>query len=279
MGAMFVLAAASMGGCEIINPVSASAQEDFEITSEVVDGGSLSIDWINGTVTVVFDENTDEVTITGTRKTFAGTETLADAAIDDILIEYLVAESYPPQLYLKMTVPAGTFISYSADVKVVLPAGLDLTVTSANGSVEVAGNTGETRIALSNGDIVITDQEGDVETLLSNGNTEIVSTDGDVKVRVSNGSVDVEASPEANGTIDVVADVGSVDVRVPSTFAAALTLSVNVGLIELADDLADFVVTDLTQSLREITATLNGGGGTIEVATSVGNANFGAITN
>ena len=67
-------------------------------------------------------------------------------------------------------------------------------------------------------------------------------------------------------------DIGSVTLRVPADFAAALSLIADLGTVDT--DLSEFAVEDLETSRGEVSATLNGGGGAINVETGVGGITF-----
>jgi hypothetical protein len=266
-------------GCVPLSAFRFLSDEDFTLTLDEAAAGTLTIDWHNGTIEVVFDETATAITATG-RKYVTGALSASSAAnaLDDITITLSAAGTDPEQVTLRLQTPSATPPSYGANVTVTVPAGLTLAVDSDNGNVTVTGNAGSTTIDLDNGNVVVADQAGDVDIDVANGQVEAASTAGDVTVDVNNGTVEVAAEPNADGNVVVSVNVGSITVHVPADFAATLDLRTDVGAVDL-EDVSAFSITDLSQSLTHVTATLNGGGGTITAQTDVGTVQFGAATN
>lgn len=265
----------ALAGCDLFSILAFTATEDFTRVQPFADVGSLVVDWRIGDVSVRFDPDATEITVTGTKRTNALSQAQAQGALDDLQIELTLAESFPIQAFLSFDVPADTAYTYSADVEIVLPGPLPLTIGNAVGEVVVEGNEELTNINVHVGDAYVRDQVGDTLVTVNAGSVEIEATGGNVDAQVATGNLLIEAAPAADGTLEATVDFGEITLRVPADFAASLLLMAELGTVET--DLSDFAVSDLQVSQGEVSATLNGGGGAINAETSVGNVTFEAL--
>lgn len=263
-----------IGGCP--TTFDGRATDDVSLSADGSAAGSLSVDWVNGNLTILVDDQAAQVTAVGTKEVRAATDEVARQRIDDIEITLVEAESDPTQLFLRMTVP-DRFLNavYSADITVTLPAGLTMNIDHANGTVSVTGNTKATTIALANGDVTVAEHVGDLAIELANGSVDVDSTAGAVEVEVANGQVNVETRPaDASDDIGITLATGSVRIRLPVDVAAALDLLTMTG--DIVADLDDFdAVSDVLRETQNVTgerltATLNGGGATVEAGVTIG---------
>ena len=243
--------------------------------STSVDGvGTVDVIWVNGEVTVTVDETATKITATGKKSATGVTEELAEENLEKLEISLLVSESTPKKVYLRFDTPSDTLgIIYTADVELVLPEGITLSVENSNGDVSVTGNTEATTVDLANGSVTIADQDGDVTVEVANGSVEVTSESGSVEVEVASGSIDIAAKPSEEDSLTAKTGVGTVEIAVPVTTKASLSLKGTVGSINAVFE--GFTVTDLTTSpLNTMTATLNGGGAEIVGETAVGGVDF-----
>ncbi len=287
---------ASMGGCNIFPPGWSFRAEDTlaELTAAFDNVTGLNVAWRSGTIAVTFDPNETLVRVTGTTWVHAATQAAADAGLNDIVITLDADPNDANALLLRFDAPTGTAPVYGADVAVTVPGGLALAIESATGAITVSGNEGTTQVDLATGDVTVNDNTGDVSVEVATGNVELQgvvgaitvgaatgdvtarSSAGDVKVSVATGDIDIQAQPAENGTVDVTAITGNAAIQVPATFAAALELIAGAaGTVSAALD--DFTVTDLNATSRTVTATLNGGGGTVSASTIVGTLEFDSL--
>ena len=265
----------ALAGCDLFSVLAFKATENFTLTQPFADVGSLVVDWRIGDVSVRFDPDVTEITATGTKHTNALSQAQAEGALDDLQIELTLAESFPIQAFLSFNVPAETAYTYSADVEIVLPGPLPLTIGNAVGEVVVEGNEELTNINVHVGNAYVRDQVGDTLVTVNAGSVEIEAVGGNVDAQVATGDLLIEAAPAADGTLEATVDFGEITLRVPADFAASLLLMAELGTVET--DLSDFAVSDLQVSQGEVSATLNGGGGAINADTSVGNVTFEAL--
>jgi len=274
--ALAALLLVGMGACRItIEPTIFTADEEFSIDADVSDAASLNVDWEDGAIQVRIDPGAAGIEVTGTKYVTAESVSAAEDAVSEWEIELAIAESAPPQAFLRFNAPSQTARFYRATVEIVVPSGLRLTINSDDAVVDVAGNDRRTSITADNGTVAVTDHAGDVEVDVVHGNVNVDSTDGDVDAIVDSGTITIDARPSAGGSITATVEVGSIGMRTPSNFAADLSLEVNVGVVDA--DLFDFTVTNLDETLRSTSARLNGGGGTITAEVDLGTVTFGSL--
>ncbi len=266
-----------LSGCGIVIFPAPTAEKDFSMSTSADGAGTVDVIWINGDVTIKVDDAATRISATGKKKATGVTEELAEENLENLDISLLVSESTPKKVYLRFDVPSDTLgIIYTADVELVLPAGVTLAVENSNGDVSVTGNTEATTVDLSNGAVTIDEQEGDVTVEVANGSVDVISESGSVEVEVASGSIDIAAKPDEEDSLIAKTGVGTVEIAVPVTTKASLSLKGNVGGITAVLD--GFTVTDLTTTpLNTVTATLNGGGAEIVGETAVGGVDFRSL--
>ncbi len=265
-------------GCEFSGTITFSsgrAEEEFSVSTAFEDVGSVSIDWLAGDVLVRFDENASEITASGTITVRAGNDAEAESTLAEVSIEFTVAESFPLQVFLRLEEPSGLGVSVSADLEVVIPGGVSVSVSSENSAVTVRGNTGSTTVSVSNGNVELIAQTGDATVETINGRIDIDSLSGSVEAVSVNSTVDVTAEPGPEDSLTAETTNGWVRIRVPGDTAAELRLESFLGGLEF--QLSDFTVEGLEVDFNRLTATLNGGGGQIVGATVNGSVSFGSL--
>lgn len=268
-------------GCSVSASFSFLAgrvEENFSVSAPFEDAGSLTILWRNGEVSVRVDESAMEITANGTKIVQAATDDDAQEMADEIEIIMEVAESFPVQVFLRFTAPDDLIALFSADVEVVLPAGIVLSIRNDNGNVTVQGNTESTDIEVNIGIVTVTDQSGDITVDTTVGRIDIDSTGATVEATGDTASISITAQPGADGSVVARTANGSVSISVPADTPANLSLKTIVGTIVVS--LEDFTVNDLPPIggfVTEVTATLNGGGGQIVGETVIGNVSFGSL--
>lgn len=294
IGLCAVLTLAFNAGCTItVEPGIGTASGDFNGSLSFDGITALTIDWRNGSIELRVSDTATEIGISGTQRVTADSDEAAQAALDDWTIEVANAAGDAATAVLNFGAPSSSTRVYRADVEVVIPAGVALTVDNENGTIDITGNTGTTTIRVTNGSVNVIDQAGNTDITTTNGSVELRATDGNIDVQSSNGSItidstsgnveaqtengsiDIDARPEDNGTISATVQLGSIEIRVPADFAADVDFEGGFGGI--FTDLSEFTVTGLEETLNDLTATLNGGGGLIEADTSVGSISFESL--
>lgn len=258
--------------------LAGDVEENFSLSAPFEDAGSLTILWRNGEVTVRVDESATEITANGTKIVQAATDDVAQDMADQIEITMEVSESLPTQVFLRFTAPDDLAALFSADVEVVLPAGIVLSIRNDNGNVTVQGNTESTDIEVNIGIVTVTDQSGDITVDTTVGRIDIDSTAATVEATGDTASISITAQPGEDGSVVARTANGSVSISVSADTPANLSLKTIVGTIVVS--LEDFTVNDLPPIggfVTEVTATLNGGGGQIVGETVIGNVSFGSL--
>ncbi|RJP40407.1 MAG: hypothetical protein C4547_02825 [Phycisphaerales bacterium] len=299
-GASFPLAGLSVAllaaGCSIeFNPDrTTTVSRRLNQTIPQPDIGSLDIDALNGDITITVDPAEGVMRLTAIRRATSRSQALAESAVDQIEVGIRVAESQPPHVFIDVDAPPDDeFTSYEVEFEIVIPAGMLIDVNGERGDVTIDGNDGQVSVRLrERGNITVRDQTGDViarsgagsvSVTTQTGDVEVVTTTGRVSVATGEGSVEVEntsgdvgitASPVPGGAVIAASVSGGISVQVPTGFAAELFMSTIAG--NLAFDFAGFDTEDVNVDFerRRVTATLNGGGGQIELQTQFGDVDF-----
>jgi DUF4097 and DUF4098 domain-containing protein YvlB len=198
--------------------------------------------------------------------------------------------SLPPGLALDLKTSNGKIRASATEAAV--------EAETSNGRVELSDVKGTIQAHTSNGSVTLTDVSGEVVAKTSNGRIDLVRVSGDqIRAKTSNGkiaardirgnttlvtsnsSIDLRAmSLPAKPSIKAVTSNGSVHVEVPDTVNARLGIRTSNGRIKTKLD--GVKMRDLESSDRSgvgssrLSATLNDGGGSIEIETSNGSITF-----
>ena len=196
--------------------------------------------------------------------------------------------------------------SPSANFEIVMPPAAEIIMRSSNGRVSAEGceravdaetSNGDIKLAAcksdvrghtSNGDIDAKDISGNVDAETSNGEIDMarvgkssvraVSTNGRIRVadacgaatiRSSNGPVTFQCrSLPPTGDVEVVTSNGRVEVEIPSSVKADLSMSTSNGHVRA--DLQGAQVGDFDSHRSHLRAKLNGGGNRVDLQSSNG---------
>ena len=257
-------------GCPPPAAIFYRASDEVVLSLDASDIDELEVYWEAGVVQVTVDPNATQIEVTATRHvTSPGSQDSAEATLDDIRLSLAVSVENPRTVELLYEIvldgcPGNCF----ADVEMVLPRGFDLLIRSEAGGVIVAGNEGLTDINVSFGAVQVTDQVGDVVIIVGNGAVEVAGRAGDVQVETEFGAIDIEAEPEAGGSIVATSGNGAISILVPSDFAAVVLLDTAFGAVDV--ELGDADTSGVEVQANHYSGTLNGGGGRIEAATDFG---------
>lgn len=160
------------------------------------------------------------------------------------------------------------FGNRSVRIDLTVPHESDLDIRTSDGNVSAEGVKGELRLSTSDGNIRATSLEGTLNASTSDGN---VTADGRfdrLSLKSGDGRIDAKVNPGSKMAEDwyVRSGDGDVTMRLPSNFAADLSLHTGDGHIQLGFPLT------VTGAMREsdIHGKLNGGGQTLSVHTGDG---------
>jgi len=288
--------------------------EDVLTTSVSADGIQLiRVYTPNGSIAISADEEANEIHIRA--ELFAAGEDDAHAAdrLEQFEVRVNASEDDPSILEIEavlpetnglvvgnlgneasfvITIPVGIDVDLAADDGSVSVNGVEgnVTIETANGSIEVIDTVGNADLRTQNGSVTVTTLTGNVVVETSNGWIELedvlgdaaantlngritaIGVTGSISAETHNGSLRVRANLPEDGTIDVATRNGSIRIEVPVETAASLELGALFGVV-LAD-LEGFVVTEFRSGPHSVRAILNGGGGTITATTRSGTILF-----
>jgi DUF4097 and DUF4098 domain-containing protein YvlB len=196
----------------------------------------LTIDNENGRTHVIGEDRAD-VALKIVRA--ARGETPEDAAkrADEIKVRTRDANG---ELFVEVDVPGRFLLRGKADLEVRVPRGTRVAVTSANGSVSLAGLRAAVRANSSNGPVRISDIVGDVDVHTSNARVQAECICGRIVARSSNGKIDLS---EHRGSVDAATSNGTICCRMESIDAGGVVLATSNGRITL--DLPELVDADV----------------------------------
>lgn len=287
------------------------AKVDFDETAEARGIRQIVVETQNGAIEVQGDPNQEDVHIQGQKSSRGSTEADARANAERIVIEIERDPNRPEVLRIAAHVPPGSRRrSSGASFTIAVPPVVAVKAKTVNGQIKLAGTEGDadvgttngavrlanvkgtTRVQTSNGKVIAKDVIGDVDIRTSNGAVELVRVGdrrvkagtsngriraeqlrGNVDLRTGNGSIDLEiASLPDVPEIRAVTSNGGVTVEVPATVKAKLHMRSHDGRVDA--DLKNVTVADLESSRTQLIATLNGGGGAIELRSTDGSLSF-----
>ncbi len=227
------------------------ANEPFSAEVPVGNGSRVSVQGINGNVSVTGMSGASSVLITATKRVGS------DVSTQD-------AEDQLPMLKVDVQ-PQANDISVET-IHPQNPGGrqyiVDYTITLPNDS--------EIQISNTNGSVILDTIDNDVSVNNTNGNVTLIAIAGSAVVRVINGIIDSEVTLPSNGTIDLSTVNGNISLDIPVDTSAAFTADVTFGSISDSN----LLFQDEVRTNTFLNGTLGSGQGTITLATgSTGNIN------
>ena len=139
--------------------------------------------------------------------------------------------------------------SWSVSVRVQVPQGTDLTLSTTNGSIKVAGVSGPVTGRTTNGSITATDLRDRANLRTTNGSIQAhfdgpLTPGGEIRLRTTNGGVDLTLPRDVSARLEATTTNGSIS--------------------------TDFPITVQGRIGRQISGTLGNGGALIEARTTNG---------
>jgi hypothetical protein len=141
---------------------------------------------------------------------------------------------------------------------------------SSNGRVGVDGHAGAVKIDTSNGAVNVKDVSGPVWAESSNGGVELVRVGTPVKVDTNNGSVRVTLRDEATGPVKIDSSNGPVTLAVGPSFTGELGMDTSNGSVKVEDLAAASIVSMGKSSGRIRVGGVGSGGEESRIDTSNG---------
>jgi len=252
------------------------AAEDFSQTASLNGIAKVRVTSTNGSINVTAQNGLDQATIAGEKRATGEDDDDAKARLAEIKIVVQPDAEDPSILDIEAILPKvnGRTVG-QVSFEIALPPTLVLDLNATNGRIEVTGNGNRTAAETTTGEIKIKNNTGNVTAMTTSGSISLTGIVGGITAKSTNGSVNVEVTPPAGATVDLVTTNGWIDLAVAAATAADLTLLTTHGLVEA--ELTDFTVNNLVAKPRKVTCTLNGGGGTISARTTNGLVSFGSL--
>lgn len=275
-------------------------------TAESKGISSVYVETKNGAIDVRCVKDAQQADIEVTR--FANGTTPEDAKkrAEEIEIEVRRDSSRPEILRVVAKFPTVDTSNRGASFRITVPQGVSPDLLTSNGAVAVMGADRDVHAVTSNGRVSLSDVRGSVFAQTSNGEIQARGVEGNVDVTSSNGAIDVERvsagaikAVTSNGrirvvqargdatlrtsngrielrltsvpdtpTISAVTSNGGISVELPRTANARLRMHCSNGGVDA--DLKDCNVKDFHSGRHDVTATLNGGAGTVDIESSNG---------
>ncbi len=209
----------------------------IEKTLPLEAGHRFSLKNINGSITVKTWER-PEVHIYALLRTKENNPSRAERLLEETEViiteeggDVMVSTRLP-----KRGSSGGRFLSWilggvgsgvSVHYTITLPAGVEATLRSTNGGIDVENFRGELRVRTTNGRIGIKKAGGSVTAATTNGSIRAelvtVAEQADINLKTTNGSITLKLPEDFNGEIDARTVNGSITTELPVTFEGKFT--------------------------------------------------------
>jgi len=274
----------------------------------------LVVDNRNGPIEVRCDQDRGDIHVHAVK--FARGLTLDDAQDHAGQIEVEMERDPADQGVLRL-VSRVPYVDWNrgpgTSFRIHMPPGAELHLETSNGRVDATGCAGQVVARSSNGTITIEKVQGTVDASTSNGRIVARDVDGNIRVRTSNGGIELErvgkesieavtsngririadargeaALRTSNGSIEMrltsvpsnpriraVTSNGHVDVELPGDVSARLDMHTSNGRVTA--NLQGLRVGEIESSRSRLSATLNEGGGLVEIRSSNGSISLRTV--
>jgi DUF4097 and DUF4098 domain-containing protein YvlB len=146
-------------------------------------------------------------------------------------------------------------------------------IETSGGHIKVAGGHGTLSAHTSGGRIEVRNFSGDTEVRTSGGNLDLEKVSGELVGKTSGGAIRASISAPVAGDIKLETSAGNIDLSVPAS--AGLEIDANTGVGDVMSRLP-IQASDVHRD--HLHGTLNGGGKSVRLATSVGNITIEPIS-
>lgn len=248
------LVVAGSAGCDVnvrdgkasFNLLTAQATADWTHRYPLTAGARVEIVNISGPVRLTSGEpGTVEVHATITAKA------LTDAGAADLLSKGAIQErAGQGRVHIETMMPRGVHGSYEVQYDVRVPRDAETETSVTNGSLKVTGLDGRLKTIAVNSKVELNDMAGAIDSVVANGSllVTLARVTADVRLETTNGRLSLE---------------------LPATSKAQLTARVVNGSLEIS---GLPIEQPAGRRIRNVEATLNGGGPSIDVRATNGRA-------
>ncbi len=257
-------------------------------------GAGLVVNNENGSTRVTVDASISQAEIEITRIALADTEAEADDLLEKIVVQVTAPTGGDNNLRISAPKPEEA-TGHDADwqfelvddelnitgvlnsrlvaivrLRIKIPPNHAVDVTSQNGAIRAVNLDTASSLTTGNGSVRVRNASTNVTVRADNGAINVEDHRGTLDAQTDNGSLDVNVDALAAGQ-QVIARTqnGNIEALLPSDIDAELTAETENGFVDFdRDDFDDVPASDIRT--RRVTATLNGGGPTIDLDTGNG---------
>lgn len=250
MASAAVLISLVVSGCGGVR-----ATEEFSQSYRVRSGTIIDIYNPNGDVTITgWDQ--PSVEIFAFKESFHGQSALDEVEIFIDIADRMVIETKHPD--------QSTDVTVNYEIKVPEEVFVEV-IDCSNGNIKLEDVTGNAVLSTSNGNVSVSNVNGMVSARSSNGNITAIGVKGLGGLRTSNGSIEAELV-SLHEDIEIRTSNGSINLALLPALEANLEANTSNGTVTVRNLNVDIV--ELSQTT--LVGLLNGGGHTINIATSNG---------
>jgi hypothetical protein len=261
-------------------PWAESATREETVQVDAPPGGGLRIHNSNGKTRVTGEDRSD-IEVTAYKTARASSTEAAEELLDEISLSFT---EYGEGLELEVEIPRRRHRRGAANLCIKVPRDMRVSVSAANGRVDILGIHGAVEVRSSNGSATISEVVGDVQVHTSNAKVHCACTRGRLRARSSNGKIEIESHSGAldastsNGIIHAQLDAlgkegvhlatsnGRIVLDLPEQVDAELDIRVDNGLIRNERPLGR----SAKETQGRVVGQLGGGGPMIKLRTSNG---------
>jgi hypothetical protein len=261
-------------------PWSERASREETVSVEAPQGGGLRVHNSNGKTRITGEDRRD-IEVTAYKTARAASTEAAEELLDEMELRFTESGD---GLELEVEIPRRRHRRGAANLCIRLPREMRVSVSAANGRVDVEGVHGAVEVKSSNGSATITEVVGDVQVATSNAKVHCACTRGRLRARSSNGKIEIQSHAGAldastsNGVIRAQLDEigkegvqlatsnGRIVLDLPDPVDAELDIRVDNGLIRNERSLCR----GARETQGRVVGQLGGGGPLIKLRTSNG---------
>jgi hypothetical protein len=219
------------------------AADSFSFEVEIGVHTRLSLEGINGNITITGLSGANSIIIEGERR--VGSESTQDAEehLQELEVSVTDMQSYVRVRTIQPDHSHGR--SYVVDYTITLPQELEVVVANVNGIIVIDSASNSVTVANVNGQITL---------------DEIF---GSTSVQLVNGQIQAEVTLPADGVIGMSTVNGGIGLGIPQNTSAEFAAAVVNGTITISD----LILKNPTSTANSLTGTLGDGQGTISLST------------
>jgi len=185
-------------------PWTKSAHREEQLQLALPEGGVLRLDNANGATSIIGEDRGD-IYIEARKEARAECEEAAGRLAESIRL--LHRRDAGGALEIEVDVPGRWSRRCRADLKLHVPRGTDVHVSSANARICVSGLRAAVRLSSSNGPVRVSNVVGDIAIQTSNAKVHTQGTCGKLIARSSNGKIELA---EHRGSVDAATSNGTI---------------------------------------------------------------------